>query len=76
MNKERRAMLKKAKEHLHKAEIIIENVLEEEEESYDNLPEGIQMSDRGEKMENAIEKLNEAIDLFEEIFECISEASD
>lgn len=45
----------------------ISSVMDEEQESFDNLPEGLQCSERGEKMESAIESLQSAIDSLEEI---------
>lgn len=43
----------------------IEAVLEEEQESFDNLPEGIQESERGEAMQENIDNLQTAIDSLE-----------
>lgn len=36
------------------------DIITEEEEAYDNLPEGIQASERGEKMQNTIDQLYDA----------------
>ena len=40
----------------------ISDIRNEEEEAYDNLPEGIQESERGERMQEVIEHLESAID--------------
>lgn len=59
MNKQRRANLKEAVELLERAKSIIECVAEEEREAFDNLPEGIQYSERGEQMEEYADTLDE-----------------
>ena len=61
MNKTRRAEIAKAIDLLSEARIILEQVQEEEEEAFDNLPEGIQDSERGEVMEENVSVLDEAI---------------
>lgn len=45
----------------------IETIIEEEQDAFDNLPEGFQTGARGEKMEAAIENLQSAADFLEEI---------
>lgn len=54
MNNTRRKELKKAIELLEEAINIIETVSDEEQEAFDNLPESIQQSERGEIMEDYI----------------------
>lgn len=55
---------------------LSEKILEEteEEEAYDNMPEGLQGSEKGEAMENAIGSLEQAESGIEEATESISEA--
>jgi len=60
MNKNRRTELQKVINSL-------ENVITDEQDAYDNMPEGIQESERGESMETGLDSLNEAKDLLEEI---------
>lgn len=43
----------------------LEKLRDEEEECFENLPEGIQDSERGEMMQEAIENLEEAVSLVE-----------
>lgn len=52
----------------------VEDILSDEVDAYDNMPDGLRESDRGivseeaqENLEGAIEALNEAIDCLEEI---------
>lgn len=66
MNNKRRKELRKAMELLSEARGIIESVHDEEQEAYDNLPEGIQCSDRGEDMEGMICIMEDAITSLEE----------
>ena len=54
MNKERRARLLEVCEALDDAADDIGYIIDDENEAYDNLPDGIQDSSRGEKMLDAI----------------------
>jgi len=40
----------------------LETIRDEEQESFDNMPEGLQQGDRGQAMEEAISTLDSAID--------------
>ena len=60
MNRERRTQLAKAVRLLERAIEIIENAKDEEQEAFDNLPESIKDSERGENMESYIDLLDAA----------------
>lgn len=60
MNKERRSKLEKVHE------VLIE-VKEDEEAAFENMPESLQCSERGEKMEENFENLDSAIEAVEAI---------
>ncbi len=45
----------------------IEGILYEEEESYENMPEGIQNSERGETSANCIDMLNDIMESFDDL---------
>lgn len=62
MNKPRRKELEKAMDLLRQAFEIIETVRDEEQEAFDNLPEGLQESERGEMMEESIYDMESAMD--------------
>lgn len=62
MNKPRRKELSKALQMIIDAMHIIEQVQEEEQESFDNMPEGLQSSELGEKIEENAERLYEIYD--------------
>ena len=64
MNNARRKLLKQAMELLDKADELILEVLDDERNSYDNLPEMLQSSECGEKISSNIDKLQ---NIYEEI---------
>ena len=57
MNNARRKLLKQAIELLDKADELILEVLDDERDAYDNLPEMLQSSERGEEISSNIDKL-------------------
>ena len=75
MNDKRRRRLKKATSMINQAIQIIEEVRDEEQDSYDNLPESIMDGDRGAKMEEAIENMEDALSDLESASENIDNAS-
>ena len=73
MNKERR---KQIKNQIYKLEDIISNlesILSDEEYYYDNMPENLQGSLRGEQSEEAIDVLTEVIDSAQELIDNLNE---
>lgn len=60
MNRQRRKRLTEAFEKVAEAMEILEAVKEEENESYENLPDNFRDGDRGEEMQGYIEMLEEA----------------
>ena len=62
MNKQRRARLDEAYSKLIEAYYIIEEVKDEEEQAFDNMPENLQGSERGEQMEEYVATLEEIYD--------------
>ena len=54
----------------------IEDILWEENDAYDNMPESLQYSVRGEESSEAIDNLQEAIDLLEEAINLINDIND
>ena len=74
MNAARRKELSKAIDLIEQAKEIISAVAEEEREAYDNLPEGLQESEMGEKMNEIADDLeyvdlDEVVDTIEEIMQ-------
>lgn len=66
MNKGRRKELKKAIDLLYEAIQIIEEVRDEEQEAYDNIPESLQDSERAETMQEYIDSMDEAYNEIED----------
>lgn len=65
MNKVRRKEISRAIEEIEKAKEILEAVIEEEQESFDNLPESLQASKRGERMEEIISILDDYLEILD-----------
>ena len=54
----------------------IENILWEEDDAYNNMPENLQYSMRGEESSDAIDSLQEAVDALEEAIDALNELYD
>lgn len=76
MNNKRRDSLRSTTVLLDNVSAAISRVLDEEQDSIDNIPENLQYSENYERMEAAIEKLEEVIDKIDEIKELIQEAAE
>ena len=59
MNKERKGRFNDVISSLEEAKGELEDILNEEQDSYDSLPDGLQMSSRGEKMQDYIGLMEE-----------------
>lgn len=66
MNKLRRKELNRAMTMIAEARAIIEAMAEEEQEAFDNMPEGLQVSELGEKIEENASRLEDIIGYLEE----------
>lgn len=62
MNKVRRKELARVVDLLDRARDLLETIRDEEQEAFDNLPESIQYSERGETMEGYIGTMDEILD--------------
>jgi len=83
MNKKRRSALSQGlmslensieefdalKERVAEELSVIEDSLNDEQDYFDNMPESIQNSEKGEMAQEAIDKLQEAVDLVNEFLE-------
>ena len=74
MNKERRKAIQEVMEELETLKSKIEEIQNDEQEAYDNLPESLQYSERGEAMESAIENLESAYNEIDSIIDNLEEA--
>lgn len=62
MNKARRKRISDAIEKLEKIMAEFEDIRDDEQDCFDNLPESLQYSERGETMEEAIDVLDTVLD--------------
>lgn len=76
MNKERRKQLSEIQDKLSELRDMIDTVLSDEQAAYDNLPESLQESERGEAMQMAIEAMESAIESCEEAEGSLEEAQE
>ena len=70
MNKTRRIQIQQA---IKKIEYLVQHILDEEQEAYENMPESLQMSTNGMNSEEAQESLEAAIEALEEAISCLEE---
>ena len=73
MNKERRTKIKNIIKEIEQVKEKLQEVLSEEETIFDNLPENLQYSMRGEESEASIDCMNEAVDALDNAVEQLEE---
>lgn len=76
MNNKRRKTITNIINQLRASEDDITAVLEEEQDAFDNLPENLMESERGELAQNAIDLLEEAVNNVEEAINNLEEAQE
>lgn len=76
MNNIRRKKLAKLYEELETLKSLLEEVAEEEQEAFDNIPENLQYTGRYEKAEEAVDNLDTAVSALEEALESIELAQE
>jgi len=67
MNKQRRKELQVQVDIITEIRNKLELLMEAEQTAFDNLPEGLQMSEKGEQMEQAVSNLEEAITSLDDV---------
>lgn len=75
MNNERRKWLSNIVTKLHELKDEVDEVMGEEQDAFDNLPESIQMSEKGDLMEENINDLQTAMDSVDEATQTIDEVT-
>ena len=73
MNKTRRKALEKVQDKLLEAQADLQWIREEEEDAFDNLPESIQDSEKGESMQEAISTMEEIDSSIQDAIDSLSE---
>ncbi len=76
MNKARRKELEEASAKLDEAKALIETASADEQSYYDEMPENLQGSERGERAESAVEALDEAASQVEEAISSLNTATE
>lgn len=74
MNQDRRKQIDEAAGMLQDALALIEQIRDEEQEAFDNMPESLQQSDRGIASEEAANDLSEAVDNITETIDTLENA--
>ncbi|EGM5697839.1 hypothetical protein IRV73_002784 [Salmonella enterica subsp. enterica] len=74
MNNERRKCLTALSQQLAELKDDVQVVLDEEEDAFNNLPEGLQNGERGDAMQTAIAALDATLNAPEEACEQLMEA--
>lgn len=76
MNNQRRKQITKIINDLENSKDDITDILQEEEEAFDNMPENLLGSERAEQSQNAIDLLNDAINNLDEAINNLEEAQE
>lgn len=73
MNKARRKWLSDVINKIEEQKSELESIRDEEQDCFDNLPEGIQYSERGDTMQEYIDNIDEAISEIDDILSNLSD---
>ena len=80
MNKQRREKIGKLKSRIQSTQIELKqfsselsSILNEEQDAFDNMPEGLQSSYRGMCSEDAIDNMEEASEKLDEVIELLND---
>ncbi len=73
MNAQRRKQIKELMDEIENAYVRLELIKECEQDGFDNMPESLQMSGRGERMEECIDGMDSAMCLLEESIDVLLE---
>lgn len=73
MNKQRRKIISECTLQIEQIKSTLEDVKMDEEFAFDNMPENLQGSERGEEMEEAIDCLEEVMNTLDDAIEQLSQ---
>lgn len=74
MNNTRRKALQKIYAAIEEVKSDLENIYDEEQEAFENIPENLEGSERYEAAENAVDNLDNAFSGLGEVLEYLEEA--
>lgn len=69
MNKERRTKIERVIKEIEQVKTSLQSILDDEQFAFDNMPENLQSSMRGEESEESINCMDEAIAALDEAIE-------
>ena len=75
MNKERRKRIESLQDQIAEIQADLQWLKEEEEEAYDNLPDGIRDGERGDAMQEAIDAMENADNALQEAYDYLTDAT-
>lgn len=75
MNNNRRQELYNVQKGLGELKDKLESIMNDEQEGFDNLSEGLQMTIRGAAMEEAVDNMSSAIEAIDEAIDYIDDAA-
>ena len=75
MNQKRRKKIIELAAQLDDLRIDLEAIRDEEQEAFDNLPESLQLSEKGEDMQTGVDTLTECVDQLEELAQTLEEVA-
>lgn len=73
MNKQRRSRLQKVIDQLEDLKAEVASICEEEQEAYDNMPEGLQDAERGQQIYENISNLEDREGDFDDLISNLEE---
>lgn len=73
MNKQRRSRLQKVIDQLENLKLEVASICEEEQEAYDNMPEGLQEAERGQQIYDNISNLEDRESDFDDLIDNLQE---
>ena len=76
MNKDRRSRIAEIVSQLETLKDQIAELQGEEQDAFDNLPEGLQQSDRGQQSENAASYLSDAESSIDDVISSLNDAAE
>lgn len=73
MNNQRRKQIKEAMLKIETITHLVQHILDDEQEAFENMPESLQCADNGAASEEAQECLESAIEALEQAIACLEE---
>ena len=73
MKEDRLKNLKRCLNMIQNAHDVLDEVRDEEQDAFDNLPEGLQDSERGDLMQEAVDNLDETIDYLDDVLSSLED---